>query len=58
MRWLIPRLNNLPNSVRTEATELMEIWQTKAPAGLVLRKEIGEIAISWLKEVERSFKGD
>lgn len=58
MRWLIPRLNNLPNSIRTEAVKLMEIWQTKAPVDSVLRKEIGEIAISWLKEVERSFKGD
>ena len=52
MGWLLKRLNNLPTSVRPEAVKLMEIWQVKSPTGSIYRKEIGEIAITWLKEAE------
>ena len=52
MGWLLKRLNDLPTSVRPEAVKLMEIWQVKSPTGSIYRKEIGEIAIAWLKEAE------
>jgi hypothetical protein len=52
MGWLLKRLNNLPDSVRPEVVKLMEIWQVKSPIGSIYRKEIGEIAIAWLKEEE------
>ncbi len=52
MGWLLKRLDELPLSVRPEAVKLMEIWQVKSPTGSIYRKEIGEIAIAWLKEAE------
>jgi len=52
MGWLLKTLNNLPDSVRPEVVKLMEIWQVKSPIGSIYRKEIGEIAIAWLKEEE------
>lgn len=52
MGWLLKRLNDLPTGVRSEAVKLMEIWQVKSPTGSIYRKEIGEIAIAWLKEAE------
>lgn len=52
MGWLLKHLNDLPTGVRPEAVKLMEIWQVKSPTGSVYRKEIGEIAIAWLKEAE------
>ncbi len=52
MGWLLKRLNDLPTIVRPEAVNLMEIWQVKSPTGSIYRKEIGEIAITWLKEAE------
>lgn len=52
MGWLLKRLNDLPTTVRTEVVKLMEIWQVKSPIGSIYRKEIGEIAIAWLKEEE------
>ncbi|OKH26513.1 hypothetical protein NIES593_00125 [Hydrococcus rivularis NIES-593] len=58
MRWLVPRLNNLPSSIRPEAAKLMEIWQTKTPVGSVYRREIGELAVAWMKEVERNYRRD
>lgn len=53
MRWLLPRLNKLPASVRPEAAKLMEMWQLKTAVGSIYRKEIGEIALTWLEQVER-----
>ena len=52
MGWLIKGIHELPISVRSEATELMEIWQTRSPVGSIYRKEIGEIAMMWLRESE------
>lgn len=52
MGWLLKTLNNLPDSVRPEVVKLMEIWQVKSPIESIYRKEIGEIAIAWLKEEE------
>lgn len=52
MGWLLKRLNNLPTNVRPEAVKLMEIWQIKSPTGSIYRKEIGEIALTWLKAAE------
>ncbi|OYD87531.1 hypothetical protein CDG77_28905 [Nostoc sp. 'Peltigera membranacea cyanobiont' 213] len=54
MGWLLKHLNDLPTSVRPEVVKLMEIWQVKSPTGSIYRKEIGEIAIAWLKEQEAS----
>ncbi|MEJ1930872.1 ATP-binding protein, partial [Nostoc sp. NIES-2111] len=50
MGWLLKRINDLPTNVRPEVVKLMEIWQVKSPTGSIYRKEIGEIAIAWLKE--------
>lgn len=52
--WLLKHLNDLPTSVRPEVVKLMEIWQVKSPTGSIYRKEIGEIAIAWLKEQKAS----
>lgn len=52
MGWLLKRINDLPDSVRPEVVKLMEIWQVKSPRGSIYRKEIGEIAIAWIKEEE------
>ncbi len=52
MGWLLKRLNDLPTNIRPEAVKLMEIWQVKSPRGSIYRKQIGEIAIAWLKEAE------
>ncbi|MTJ15329.1 hypothetical protein FJR11_22735 [Anabaena sp. UHCC 0187] len=54
MGWLLKRINDLPSSIRPEVVKLMEIWQVKSPTGSIYRKEIGEIAIAWLKEQEAS----
>ena len=51
--WLAKRLESLPRVVRPEALNLMELWQQKSPKGSVYRKEIGEIALGWLEEIER-----
>ena len=53
MDWLVPRLTLLPTAIRPEAVKLMEIWQLKTTVGSPHRQEIGEIALAWLKEVER-----
>lgn len=53
MRWFVPKLSNLPITVRTEAAKLMEIWQLKTPVNSIFRKEIGEIALFWLQEAEK-----
>lgn len=53
MDWLVPRLTSLPTAIRPEAVKLMEIWQLKTTVGSPHRQEIGEIALAWLKEVER-----
>lgn len=53
MDWLVPRLTSLPTAIRPEAVKLMEIWQLKTTVGSPYRQEIGEIALAWLKEVER-----
>ncbi|MEH2446000.1 MAG: hypothetical protein V7K18_09510 [Nostoc sp.] len=52
MGWLLKRINDLPTNVRLEVVKLMEIWQVKSPTRSIYRKEIGEIAIAWLKEEE------
>ena len=51
--WLVRHLESLPKVVRPEALNLMEIWQQKSASGSVYRKEIGEIALGWLEEIER-----
>ncbi|HEY9709997.1 MAG TPA: hypothetical protein V6D48_17455, partial [Oculatellaceae cyanobacterium] len=56
--WLLKRINNLPVAIRSEAARLMETWQTKTPARAIYKREIGEIAITWLEEVERSYEDD
>jgi hypothetical protein len=53
MGWLLERLDRLPPDVRPEAVKLMEIWQQKTPEGSVYRGEIGKIALSWLRGLER-----
>jgi predicted AAA+ superfamily ATPase len=53
MGWLLPRLNNLPATVRPEAAKLMEMWQLKTPDRAIYRQEIGEIALTWLEQVQR-----
>jgi len=58
MGWLLKRISNLPVGIRPEAARLMEIWQTKTPARAIYKREIGEIAIAWLKEVEGSYEDD
>jgi hypothetical protein len=52
MGWLLERIENLPFAVQVEAVRLMDIWQQKAPKGAVYRKEIGTIALAWLKQIE------
>ncbi len=52
MGWLLKRINDFPTNVRPEVVKLMEIWQVKSPTRSIYRKEIGEIAIAWLKEQE------
>lgn len=52
MGWLLKRINNLSVAIRPEAARLMETWQTKTPAMAIYKREIGEIAIAWLKETE------
>ena len=51
--WLIERLDTWPDLIRPEAARLLEIWQQKTPLGSIYRKEIGEIALSWLYQTER-----
>src|SRR5579871_91275 len=53
MAWLLENANKFPASIRLEMVRLMEIWQRKAPNGAIYRKEIGELALRWLKETER-----
>jgi hypothetical protein len=52
MDWLLEHINNLPGGIRLEASRLMKMWQTKAPAGSIHRRQIGEIAIKWFEESE------
>ena len=58
MGWLLKCISNLPVGIRPETARLMEIWQTKTPARAIYKREIGEIAIAWLKEVEGSYEDD
>jgi hypothetical protein len=52
LSWLVPRLGQIPGSVRPEIVKLMDIWLQKSPYGAPYRKELGETALRWLEEVE------
>ena len=51
--WLVQHADQLPETLRPEVARLLEIWQQRAPKSAPFRKEIGEIAFSWLTGVER-----
>jgi len=50
--WLVRHAGELHESVRHEAARVMEYWQEKSWPGAPLRREIGELAFSWLEEAE------
>lgn len=52
MGWLLRHIHHLPINARLEIIKLMEIWQVRSPVGSIYRKEIGEIAMMWLRESE------
>jgi len=52
MGWLLEHIARLPTVVGPEIVKVMQIWQEKTPEGSVHRKEIGKIALSWLRELE------
>lgn len=47
LRWLAPRLPDLPARVRNEASELMATWQRSTRPGHPFRREIAEAALAW-----------
>lgn len=58
IRWLIRQANELQDNVRPEAARLMEIWQRITSGEDLYRKEIADIAYSWLEQVERRHLDD
>ncbi len=52
LRWLLRHASVLPPDVRNEMSQLMEIWQERTVPGDPLRREIGELALAWLQELE------
>jgi hypothetical protein len=53
LRWLLSRANNLKGAVCLETAQLMEVWQEKTVPGDPLRRNIGELAFSWLEGAEK-----
>jgi hypothetical protein len=51
--WLIDRIDRLPSAVRPEVTKVMDIWQRQSPPGTKYRREIANVAFSWLKQIEK-----
>lgn len=51
--WLLERIDRLPAAVQPEAAKVMEIWQKKSPARAVYRREICNVASSWLEQIEK-----
>lgn len=52
LRWLLRHAAALSPAARHEMAQLMEVWQEKTAPGDRLRREIGELALAWLQEVE------
>jgi hypothetical protein len=52
LRWLLQHAGEFNEEARHEAARVMEIWQERSGPGDPLRREIGELALAWLKEVE------
>jgi hypothetical protein len=50
--WLVRRADDLPRAARDEASRIFELWQQHSPPDAPYRKEIGEIVLSWLGEVD------
>jgi hypothetical protein len=50
--WLVQRADSLPRTVRGEVSRIFELWQQHSQPGSPYRKEIGEIVMSWLEEVD------
>jgi hypothetical protein len=49
--WLLDRIDRLPAAVQPEATKVMEIWQKRSPPGVKYRREIANVAFSWLEQI-------
>src|SRR5262249_6653981 len=52
LRWLLRHAPELSDAARHEAARIMELWQEKTGPGVPLRREIGELAFTWLREAE------
>jgi hypothetical protein len=52
LRWLLRQAANLKEAVLHEMAQLMAVWQERTAPGDPLRREIGELALSWLQGVE------
>jgi hypothetical protein len=56
LSWIVPRLLDLPELCREEASKVMAIWERTTRAGGLFRREIAEAALAWrssLLPVER-----
>jgi len=53
IKWLIVNEAEIPEAARDEIVKAFEIWQGRTPPKFAFRREIGEIAFSWLAKVER-----
>jgi hypothetical protein len=47
LRWLAPRLQQLPEGLREELTRIMVTWLRATPPGADFRREIAEAALTW-----------
>jgi hypothetical protein len=54
LKYLLPRLPDLPKEVRPEAVRILRAWQenTLAIPSAPFRRDIAEIAVAWLAEIE------
>lgn len=50
--WLIRQADILPRAARGETSRIFELWQRHSPPGSPYRKEVGEIVLAWLNEVD------
>jgi hypothetical protein len=50
MMWLTQNADRLDSESRMEASRLMEIWQRRMPDGYPQRKEVGMVALRWLRQ--------
>ena len=52
LRWLLRHAGEFSEAARHEVARVMEVWQERSGPGDPLRREIGELALAWLHEVE------